>query len=222
MSRLFITPREISFINDIAKEIVKDVIGQKIYLFPISVAKTKVHDVYEEAVDKIFDNPIKVDALVLYSADQITTGRFGSEEYYTIDVYLQVKDLLDKGIQVNEGDFFSYGEVFFEIIKAPVSNTIYGEIEYSGYITITGKQSRKGNFLSKVFGPTDQSYSDSDATQKTYIQQRGFKNNQEGPTGDIRELQVDGVLTKPITGPAQVSKKGSAGTKTGSSFYDES
>jgi len=221
MSRLFITPKEINFINDLGKEIVKDVIGQKIYLFPISTVKTKIHDVYEEAVDKIFENPVSVDALVLYSADQITTGRFGAEEYYTIEVYIQSRDLLDKGLEIQEGDFFSYGTVFFEIIKAPVSSIIYGEIEYSGYITLTGKQSRKGLFLSKLFGPTDESYSDENATQKTFAQQRGFKRNQEGLTGDIRDLQKNGVLTKPITGPAEVSPQGGS-KKTGSSFYDES
>ena len=43
MARLFITPREINFINDIGKEIVKDVIGQKIYYFPISHIKTQIH-----------------------------------------------------------------------------------------------------------------------------------------------------------------------------------
>ena len=46
MSRLFITPREIDFINDVAKEVLKDVAGQKIYYFPISEVKTRVHDVY--------------------------------------------------------------------------------------------------------------------------------------------------------------------------------
>jgi hypothetical protein len=30
MARLFVSPREINFINDIAKELIKDVIGQKI------------------------------------------------------------------------------------------------------------------------------------------------------------------------------------------------
>ena len=48
MARLFITPREVDFINDTAKEIVKDVIGQKIFYFPISEIKTNVHDIYEE------------------------------------------------------------------------------------------------------------------------------------------------------------------------------
>ena len=221
MGRLFITPREVDFINDIAKEVVKDVIGQKIYYFPISEVKTQVHDVYEEAVDKVFENPIEIDALVKYEAQNVTTNKFGSEETYNIEAYVQSRDLLDKGIQVTEGDFFSYGDTFFEIIKAPSSDTIFGQIEHKRFVTITGKQSRKGQFISKVFGPTDEAYSDDDAVQNTYVQQRGFEENRLGKTGDIRDLQKKGVLDAPITGPAEVSPEGSD-TKAGSAFYDES
>jgi hypothetical protein len=220
MARLFITPREINFINDIGKEIVKDVIGQFIYLYPISDTKTKIHDVYEEAVDKIFENPIKLDCIVNWQPEEITTNRFGSEEYWTLDAYVQSRDLIDKNIEILEGDFFQYGGIFFEIIKVPISSTIYGEIEYEGYITLSGKQSRKGNFLSKVMGPYGEEYADSQAIQKTFIQQRGFATNAEGPTGDVRELQKEGVLTKPISGPAEVSPKDAAPTP--SSFYDGS
>ena len=35
MARLFITPRELNFISDITKEIIKDVVGQKVYYYPI-------------------------------------------------------------------------------------------------------------------------------------------------------------------------------------------
>lgn len=221
MGRLFITPREVDFINDIAKEVVKDVIGQKIYYFPISEVKTQVHDVYEEAVDKVFENPIEIDALVKYEAQNVTTNKFGSEETYNIEAYVQSRDLLDKGIEVTEGDFFSYGDTFFEIIKAPSSDTIFGQIEHKRFVTITGKQSRKGQFISKVFGPTDEAYSDGDAVQNTYVQQRGFEENRLGKTGDVRDLQKKGVLDAPITGPAEVSPKGTD-SKAGSSFYDES
>ena len=219
MSRLFITEREINFINDIGKELVKDVVGQKIYYFPISEIKSNVHDVYEEAIDKVFDNPIKIDALVKYEPQEIRANKFGSEEYYTIEVYIQQRDLIDKQIEILEGDFFSYGTVFFEVISVPDSSIIYGEVEHKGFVTITGKQSRKGLFLEHVFGPTDESYTDPDAIQKDFYQQRGFKDNQEGPTGDIRELQKRGVLTKPITGPQEVStvKSGPAGP----AFYDD-
>ncbi len=220
MSRFFITQREINFINDIAKELVKDVIGQKIYYFPISEIKSEVHDVYEESEEKIFENPIEVDALVKWDPQEIRTNRFGSEEYFTIEAYVHARDLLDKGITILEGDFFSFGTIFFEVIKAPDSTTIFGQVEHKGYVTITGKQSRKGQFLAKIFGPTDERYSDADAEQDTFVQQRGESENSLGKTGDVRELRKRGVLDDPITGPKEVSSKGDS-TGVGSSFYDE-
>ena len=87
MASLFITPREINFINDIGKEIVKDVIGQKIYYFPISQIKTRVHDIYEEAPEKVFDNPINLDALVKYNPQEVRANEFGFEEFFTISSF---------------------------------------------------------------------------------------------------------------------------------------
>jgi len=220
MARLFITPREINFINDIGKEIVKDVIGQKIYYFPISEIKSRVHDVYEESPHKIFDNPIEIDALVKYQPQEIRSNIFGNEQYYTIEAYVQERDLIDKQISILEGDFFSYGQIFFEVITAPDSNTIFGQVEYKGFLTITGKQSRKGQFKSRVFGPTDEAYTDSDAVQETFVQQRGFDRNRQGITGDVRELQRKGVLDKPITGPSEISDRGDT-QGVGSSFYGD-
>jgi hypothetical protein len=221
MARLFITEREMNFINDIMKEVVKDVIGQKIYYFSISEIKSRVHDVYEEAPNKIFENPIELDALVKYSGQEVKTNRFGSEEYYNIECYIQERDLIDKQIDVREGDFFSYGDTFFEIIKAPKSDVIFGQIEHKSYVTVSGKQARKGQFITKVFGPTSEAYSDPDAVQTTFVQQRGFEENRLGKTGDVRDLQRTGVLDAPLTGPAEVSPSGDP-ENVGSAFYDES
>jgi len=220
MSRFFITQREINFINDISKELIKDVIGQKIYYFPISEIKSRVHDVYEESPDKVFENPIEIDCLVKYNPDEIRTNRFGSEAYYSIEVYVQSRDLLDKGIDILEGDFFSYGETFFEIVTAPESDTIFGQIEHKRFTTITGKQSRKGQFLSKIFGPTDEKYTDDNAVQNKFYQQRGFDTNKLGKTADVRDLRKNGVLDEPISKPREVSDKGDQ-TGAGSAFYDE-
>jgi len=220
MGRLFITPREVNFINDIAKEVIKDVIGQRIYLFQISEIKSKVHDIYEESPDKVFESPIELDCLVKYNEQEIRTNRYGSEEYYTIEAYIQSRDLLDKGIEILEGDFFSYGSTFFEVIKAPLTQTIFGQIEHKRFITISGRQARKDQFLSKVFGPTSEEFTDSDAVQNTFVQQRGFEENRLGKTADVRDLQKNGVLEKPITGPKEVSSKGN-NTNAGSSFYSD-
>lgn len=220
MARLFITPREINFINDLAKELVKDVAGQKIYYFPISEVKSRVHDVYEEAVDKIFDDPIEIECFVKYEEPATKTDRFGSEKYFSVTAYIQSRDLLDKGIEILEGDFFSYGSVFFEVVTSPGTNVIFGQIEHGQYITVTGKQSRKSNFITKIFGPTSEEYTDDDAVQETFVQQRGFENNRLGKTADKRELQANGVLDKPISKPREVSKKGDS-SNAGSSFYGD-
>ena len=220
MARLFITPREIDFISDLTKEIVKDVIGQKIYYYPISSTKTKVHEVYEEAPEKVFDNPIEINCLVQYDATEVTTGKFGTEDFYSIEAFIQNRDMIDKGIQLYEGDFFSYGTIFFEVIQVVILDNIYGQAEYTAGVKLMGKEARKSQFTTKLLGPTDESYSDPDAVQKTFIQQRGFSENAEGPTGDVRNLIERGVLTNPITGPAEVSPEG--GNKGTSAFYDES
>lgn len=221
MARLFVTERELNLINDIMKEVVKDVIGQKIYYYSISEIKSRVHDVYEEAPNKIFENPLELDVLVKYSPQDVRTNRFGSEEYYSIECYIQQRDLIDKQVNVREGDFFSYGETFFEVIKSPKSDVIFGQIEHKSYVTITGKQARKGQFITRVIGPTSEIYSDPDAVQDTFVQQRGFTENRLGKTGDIRDLQKTGVLDPPLTGPAEVSPSGDP-QGVGSSFYDES
>lgn len=221
MGRLFITQREINFINDISKEVIKDVIGQKIYYFPISEIKSNVHDIYEESPEKIFDNPIEIDCLVKYTEPEIRTNQFGFEKYFSVEAYIQSKDLLDKGIEILEGDFFSYGSVFFEVTQAPASEVIMGQIEHGRFITVKGKQSRKGQFVSRVFGPTSDRYSDSDAVQDTFVQQRGQENNKLGETADVRDLQKNGVLEKPISGAKEVSKEGDTTKRGSSSFYGD-
>ena len=152
--------------------------------------------------------------------EELQGNNYFNPDSKTIEAYIQSRDLLDKGIEILEGDFFSYGPTFFEVIKAPRSEVIFGQIEHKRFITITGKQARKGQFLSKVFGPTSEKHSDEDAVQDTFIQQRGFKYNENGETGDVRELRKRGVLDDPISGPKEVSPKGDS-TGVGSSFYDE-
>ena len=115
MARLFITPREIDFISDIAKEITKDVIGDVIYYYKVREDISEIHDIYEEAIEKIFNPPIEVDARVQWNPKEIKTDRFGFESSYTTEVYVHYRDMIDRGIKLDEGDFFSYGDNFFEI-----------------------------------------------------------------------------------------------------------
>ena len=112
MARIFITPREIDFISDITKEITKDVRDQKIFYYRIRHDLTDVHDVYEEAEEKVFDPPIEIQAMVEWEPEEVRTNRFGSEEFYSVSVYIQMRDLIDRGFEFEAGDYFSYGSIF--------------------------------------------------------------------------------------------------------------
>lgn len=224
MSRLFVTQREIDFINDTAKELIKDIVGQKIYYYPISVAKTKTHGIYGESMQKVYDNPIAIDALVDAEFQTETkVSAFGVDQQYKLEVFILYKDLIDKGIDVTVGDYFSFSDVFYEVTDESILKNTYGLPEHRNGVKLTGMKARQGQFEALLRGPTDISYSDEDAIQKTFEQQRGRAENNEGPTGDVRDLVKAGVLEQSITGPKQVSEAGARSDNSGhgSSFYDE-
>lgn len=221
MARLFITPRELNFISDITKEIVKDVIGQKIYYYPISEIKTKTHNLYNEALKKVYDNPIIIDALVNNEFQTDTKiDKFGVDAQYKIEVYIQHRDLVEKGINVSIGDFFSFSDVFYEITERVFMRNIYGQAEHRDGVRIVGTKARQGLFDAPVLGPTDIRYTDPDAVQETFVQQRGIETDSDNPNGDVRDLVKNGVLDNPLSGQREVSPRGDT-TGAGSSFYDE-
>lgn len=220
MARLFITKREIDFVSDITKEVIKDVVGQKIYYYNISLIKSKVHDLYAESPEKIFEMPVVIDCRVRWMPPEVRTNAFGTEEYYKIEAYVQGRDMIQRGINLNIGDFFSYGDVFFEVTSLFNMRNLFGQIEHIDGWKVSATQSRQSNFVSKVFGPTSEEHTNPDAVQEDFFQQRGFAQNDEGFTGDTRDLVRRGVLDPPISGPAKV-KANVGESRDDAAFYDE-
>ncbi len=220
MARLFITPREIDFISDVTKEIIKDVVGQRVFYYHVREDVSEVHDVYEEAIEKIFDNPIEIDARVEWQDPETSTTNFGVDQFRSATAYFQYADLLDKEIELNEGDFLSFGQFFYEILKINIDQIAFGQVEYPIGFKVELKQARKGIIDRKPLGPTEQIFTDEDAVQETFVQQRGFEENILGKTADKRKLVEQGKIDLPEEGPRQVSPKGDEGGFS-SSFYDE-
>lgn len=212
MARLFITPKEIDLISDLTKEIHKDIIGQVIYYYSVREDVSKVHDVYEESTDKIFDPPIEIDARVEWQQSEKSTDRFGHHSKSTITVYLHYRDIIDRGLEVREGDYFSYGDNFFEITSQRSDALIFGQVEHVTGFILTGQTARKGLIDVKPIGPTEEIYTDSDAVQEDFKQQRGNRDK-----GDKRKLVSDGVIPEPISGAKSINKIN--GSK--SSFYGD-
>lgn len=216
MARLFITPRELDLISDITKEVIKDVIGQKIFYYPVRSDVTSVHDVYEESTEKVFDTPIEVDALVEWSPGEIRTNKFGNEKFHSIEARVHARDLSDRDLRMKTGDFMSYGSVFFEITQVVSISKIYGQVEHVTGYKLVGKQARQDLIDKMSQGPSAQTLETEQVVQDTFVQQRGAATNDLGATADRRELQADGKLDAPLTGPKQVKPDG-----VNSSFYGD-
>ena len=217
MGRLFVGQREVDFFSDITKEIIKDVAGQKIYYYTVRDDLSNIHDIYEESIEKIFNPPIEIECLVEWQPSEIRTNNFGSEQIKTVSLFLHYRDLLDRGIVFNEGDFFSYGSLFFEATSVIYDKLVYGQIERVVSMKVVGKQARFQNIAKDPIGPTWEGYADDDAIQTTFEQQRGTTDT------DKRQLREDGVLPEPISGPKKVAPDGTVKSinGVGSSFYGD-
>ena len=213
MARLFITPREIDLINDLNKEITKDVIGQIVYFYKTRVDLSQPHDVYDEMTERIFDNPVEIDCRVQWNAEEIKQDKFGMDVVRKMEVYIHMRDMLDRNITISEGDFLQYGTDFFEITTVKDDKVIFGQVEYKTGFVVSAVLARKGLINRKPHGPIGEEYTDENATQKVFTQQQG-----KASAGDKRQLVKDGILGDRIGKPQTVKTQ-----KGKSSFYgDES
>ena len=115
MARLFVGQKEADFFADISKELIKDVAGQKIFYYTVREDLSDIHDVYEESLHKIFNPPVELECLVEWQPSEVKTTQFGHEQLKTITAYLHNRDLIDRNLDIKQGDYISYGEYFFEI-----------------------------------------------------------------------------------------------------------
>jgi hypothetical protein len=213
-------------INDLTKEYMKDVIGQTINYYPVSTLKTKIHPVYNEAVQKIFDNPIKVPVLANWPDNAPRANVFGLEKTAKLEVFVHARDLIDKGFTLYEGDFFTFADQAFEITSFTTLGNIFGQEEYEVGYKIIGQAARLGQFDPKNFlEPNKDSAGAYEQTtvQKTFEQQRGLgETAKEGATGDVRQLRErladDMSETALGEGPRVV---GVDSDKKASSFYND-
>ena len=115
MSRLFITPREIDFISDIAKEITKDVIGDVIYYYKVREDISNVHDVYEEALEKLNTlTPESVEVIANSNYIEFDISGMVDNLYDDLGITWEISSLHDK-IYHDDYDYeLYYGADYFD------------------------------------------------------------------------------------------------------------
>lgn len=217
MARLFLSQKEIDFFSDVTKEFIKDIAGQKIYYYRVREDLTKTNSIYEEAIEKIFDPPLELECLIEWNPSEVKTNQFGLETVKTVNAFIHSRDVLDRNIVLKEGDYFSYGSYFFEVTSMVIDKIAAGQVERSISYKIVGKQTRIQHINKNPIGPTSEKYTDTDAIQIVFEQQRGTT------ATDKRQLFEDGVIDKTINTKNKIGPDGSVKSinKIGTTFYGD-
>lgn len=130
---LFIGDRELTFFQRVATEAVEVVTQTKIRYYAIEAGLSDVDNLYGEAVEKVFRQPLEVYCLVLYNAPIVETGTFSTETTYSLKLYIQ-KFRVEQDLKMTPrmGDFVEFGQKYFEITKVYEPQLIAGQ-DVSGF-----------------------------------------------------------------------------------------
>lgn len=234
MPKLFASPKDMQYVQDLHKEYMKDIWGLFVYLYPISTMKTQVHPVYDEAIEKIFENPIKLDVLATAPERETLHNQWGEDKQGNVEVYVQMRDLIDKGVSINNGDFFVWGDEVFEIMGAIETSNIFGQEDFKLYVKISGRLARASQFDIETFKKLifDAKQYEESQVVKTFEQQRGLdENDTDGALQDVRQVRdrLHDDMEDPALGegPRKVNDEEEEDTSdltdetSSSSFYNE-
>lgn len=144
---LFTGKKEKDLVKQVNDEIIERVVGQTVIYYPISLEHTSFHDLYGEAIEKSFLNPVRVYAMVKYGSQNTTTTPMGVDRLEKISISFHKRRLTeDQELYVREGDFVQYGEHFYEILTLVEPIWLYGQVESKFEITAECVRAREGLF----------------------------------------------------------------------------
>lgn len=144
---LFVGKKEKDLVKQVNDEIIERVVGQTVIYYPISLEHTNFHDLYGEAIEKTFLDPIRIYAMVKWNSQNTTTTPLGVDRIEKISVSFHKRRLVeDQDLFVREGDFVQYGENFYEILTLTEPVWLYGQVESSFEINAECVRAREGLF----------------------------------------------------------------------------
>ena len=144
---LFLGKKEKDLVKQVNDEVLERVVGQTVVYYPISVEHTNFHDLYGEAIDKTFMDPIRIYALVKYESQSTTTTSLGVDRVEKISVSFHKRRLTeDQDLFVREGDFVLFGEHYYEILTLIEPKFLFGQVESRFEITAECVRASEGLF----------------------------------------------------------------------------
>ena len=142
---LFFGEKERNLVKQVNDELLERVEGQTIAYMPLSIDYSTFHPLYGEAIEKVFQPPVRVYALVEFDGIKTTTENFGLDKDNVITVRFHKRRLTeDQNLYVREGDYVLYGHRFYEIVSLTEDRQLFGQIESLFQIAAKCIRTRKG------------------------------------------------------------------------------
>ena len=145
---LFLGKKERNLVKQVNDELIEKVIGQQILYYPIDLERTQFHELYGEAVQKTYLPPVRVYALVEFTdySTQYLDG-FGIDKSWEIQIHFHRRRLTeDQNLEVREGDFVLYGDIYYEITMLSEPTQLFGQTDHKLEISATCTRAREGVF----------------------------------------------------------------------------
>jgi len=147
---LFFNKKERDLVKQVNDELIERVIGQVIAYYPISLENTCFHSLYEEAIEKTFLPPIRVYALIEWGAAVTKTTGLGIDKTANLVIHFHTRRLNeDQNVNVQEGDFVRYDDIFYEIVSTVQPRRLFGQDKHQVEISANCIEARSGVFNAK-------------------------------------------------------------------------
>ena len=113
---LFLNKKERDLVKQVNDELTERIIGQQILYYAIDLNKTNYHPLYGDVMTTL---------TIKFHKRRLTE---------------------DQDIFVREGDFVSYGGLFYELVTLDEPKQLFGQVDYRYEITAKCVRARKGLF----------------------------------------------------------------------------
>ena len=145
---LFLGKKERDLVKQVNDELIEREIGQAIVYYPIDISATNYHSLYGEAIKKTFLPPIRVYALVSWKGIQTQNNEaIGLDKVSEVSVHFHKRRLTeDQDLYVREGDFVSYGDIYYEIMSLSEPRQLFGQTDHKLEIVASCIRAREGLF----------------------------------------------------------------------------
>lgn len=111
---LFGSNRDFDLLVNINRELLKDVVEQEILYYKLSLDDT-ISNLYGEALNKIYWEPLKLNCLITRGDQVITTDDFGPDLSREASFAFIRKDLEDVQVVPEVGDILLWHEDYYEV-----------------------------------------------------------------------------------------------------------